>query len=63
MPGRCHCISGKTGTTNERGTVLFYMKKTENNPYISVIMGAGDKPTLYIYVPASLPESGINKYK
>ena len=39
---------GKTGTTDEAGScVILYSQDMQNNPYISVIMGAEDKTVLY----------------
>lgn len=41
-------IGGKTGTTDEAGSCLaLYVTDTENNPYISVVMGADTKFLLY----------------
>ena len=43
MPEGVTVLGGKTGTTNEAGNcVILYEEDAENNPYISVIMGAGD---------------------
>ena len=41
-------IGGKTGTTDQAGNcVILYDEDAEENPYISVIMGASDKTLLY----------------
>ena len=41
-------VGGKTGTTDEAGACLIlYTKEGENNPYISIIMGADNKGILY----------------
>ncbi len=61
MPEGVVVLGGKTGTTNEAGScVILYEEDTEGNPYISVIMGAGDKPTLYSYM-SQLLTAGIHK--
>lgn len=47
-PGNVSIIGGKTGTTGEAGCCLILMEQDEqNNPYISVVMGAPDKTALY----------------
>ena len=39
---------GKTGTTDEAGSCLcLYSKNKYGNPFITIIMGASDKETLY----------------
>ena len=41
-------IGGKTGTTDEAGYCLILMEKdSSDNPYISIVMGASEKPVLY----------------
>ena len=41
-------IGGKTGTTNAAGKcIIVYLTDSYNNPYICVMMGAADEPTLY----------------
>lgn len=41
-------IGGKTGTTDEAGNCLILLNRDENeNPYISIVMGADTKPLLY----------------
>lgn len=41
-------FGGKTGTTDEAGScVILYSQDLENNPYISIVMGADDKTILY----------------
>lgn len=41
-------VGGKTGTTGEAGYCLILLERnSENTPYISVVMGASDKPALY----------------
>ena len=48
MPEGINVIGGKTGTTDEAGAcVILFSKDMEENPYISIIMGAADKPLLY----------------
>lgn len=48
MPEGVNVIGGKTGTTDEAGAcVILFNKDLEENPYISIIMGAEDKPFLY----------------
>ncbi|HJD46984.1 MAG TPA: D-alanyl-D-alanine carboxypeptidase [Candidatus Mediterraneibacter norfolkensis] len=47
-PDGIHVLGGKTGTTDQAGCcVILYSEDMENHPYISVIMGAGDKNFLY----------------
>lgn len=46
--GGMHVFGGKTGTTDEAGScVILYNQKADGSPYISIIMGAPDKITLY----------------
>ena len=41
-------VGGKTGTTDEAGYCLILMEKdSSDNPYISIVMGASEKPVLY----------------
>ena len=48
MPQNMTVIGGKTGTTDEAGScVILYDQDAQGNPYISVVMGAPDKETLY----------------
>lgn len=48
---------GKTGSTNAAGKCLMlYSYDKENNPYISVILGAGDEQTLYNYMKTLLQQ-------
>lgn len=48
-PDGVRVVGGKTGTTDEAGNcVVLYDLDSENQPYISVIMGAPDKDRLYI---------------
>ena len=48
-PDGVRVVGGKTGTTDEAGNcVVLYDLDSENQPYISVIMGAPDKDSLYI---------------
>lgn len=48
MPDGVRVLGGKTGTTDEAGNcVILYNEDMENNPYISVIMGASSKDLLY----------------
>lgn len=54
-PSGVNVFGGKTGTTDEAGScVILYSQDPQNNPYISVIMGAGDKVTLYNDMTAML---------
>lgn len=47
-PEGIQVLGGKTGTTDEAGScVILYNMDLNNNPYISVIMGAPDKDVLY----------------
>lgn len=48
-PEGVRVLGGKTGTTDEAGNcVILYELDGENNPYISVIMGASSKDELYL---------------
>lgn len=61
IPEGITVFGGKTGTTNEAGNcVILYEEDPEGKPYISVIMGAADKPTLYQYM-SQLLTAGIRK--
>ena len=41
-------VGGKTGTTGEAGNCLVLLNETaEGNRYISIVMGAPDRPVLY----------------
>lgn len=54
-------FGGKTGTTDQAGNcVILYNEDLENDPYISVIMGASDKNTLYAEMNR-LFEAGIKQ--
>lgn len=47
-PENVTLIGGKTGTTYEAGCCLILLERdAQNQPYISVVMGAPDKTTLY----------------
>ena len=47
-PYGVNIFGGKTGTTDEAGScVILYSQDLENNPYISIVMGANDKTILY----------------
>lgn len=47
-PNGVEIFGGKTGTTDEAGScVILYSQDLENNPYISIVMGADDKTILY----------------
>lgn len=47
-PGDVQVFGGKTGTTDEAGACLaLYSKNKYGSPFISIIMHAGDKETLY----------------
>lgn len=48
VPDGITVFGGKTGTTNEAGScVILYSKNEAGTPFISLIMGAGDKDILY----------------
>ena len=47
-PDGVHVFGGKTGTTSLAGNcVILYVEDADNNPYISVIMGAESRNILY----------------
>lgn len=47
-PDNVTIIGGKTGTTGEAGNCLILLENdSEGDPYISIVMGAPDKSTLY----------------
>lgn len=61
MPEGIRVLGGKTGTTDEAGNcVILYNEDLNGNPYISVIMGALDKPSLYEDM-SRLLSAGIKK--
>ena len=48
LPSNMTVVGGKTGTTGEAGNCLVLLNETaEGNRYISVVMGAPDRPVLY----------------
>jgi len=48
LPQKATVIGGKTGTTDEAGSCLILLNEDENNnPYISIVMGADTKDILY----------------
>lgn len=48
LPDTVTIIGGKTGSTNAAGKcIILYCVDQYNNPYISVMLGAGDEQTLY----------------
>ncbi len=48
MPPGVQVIGGKTGTTDEAGScVVLYNLDSAGKPFISIVMGAGDKEILY----------------
>ena len=48
-PENVTIIGGKTGTTEEAGYCLILLEKdADQNSYVSIVMGASDKPTLYV---------------
>lgn len=48
VPDGVRVLGGKTGTTDEAGSCLIlYDEDMQNNPYISIVMGASDKDVLY----------------
>ena len=61
-PENCTIIGGKTGTTGEAGYCLILLERdTQNNPYVSVVMGASTKPALYADMTSlieAIPGSG-----
>jgi D-alanyl-D-alanine carboxypeptidase (penicillin-binding protein 5/6) len=59
-PSGINIFGGKTGTTDEAGScVILYSQDMENNPYISIVMGAPDKDILYSDM-TSLLTAGIH---
>jgi serine-type D-Ala-D-Ala carboxypeptidase (penicillin-binding protein 5/6) len=52
-------IGGKTGTTNAAGSCLILLSQNESNPYISVVLKAGNRSILYTQMTDILGE--INK--
>lgn len=47
-PAGATVIGGKTGYTSEAGNCLILLNEAENgNQYVSIVMGAADKPLLY----------------
>lgn len=54
-PSGVNVFGGKTGTTDEAGScVILYSQDLQNNPYISIVMGAEDKVILYSDMTAML---------
>ena len=48
LPSNMTVVGGKTGTTGEAGNCLVLLNETaEGNRYISIVMGAPDRPVLY----------------
>lgn len=47
IPQNVNVIGGKTGTTDEAGACLILYSKRNDNPYISIIMGADSRTILY----------------
>lgn len=48
VPEGVTVVGGKTGTTGEAGFCLILLEKnSQGSPYISIVMGAGTKDTLY----------------
>ena len=46
VPENVTIVGGKTGTTDEAGYCLILMEKdSSDNPYISIVMGASEKPS------------------
>jgi D-alanyl-D-alanine carboxypeptidase len=65
LPTEIHVIGGKTGTTGAAGNCLaLYWEDSDNNPYITIVMGAYSKEYLYNYLAtimkATLTSKGIN---
>ncbi len=46
-PAGVHVIGGKTGTTDEAMNCLLIYSTIEEKPYISMVLGAGDKSLVY----------------
>lgn len=65
FPENAVLIGGKTGTTDEAGSCLILMvEDNEQNPYISIVMGASAKSVLYTDMSAlisSIEASDKNK--
>ncbi|MGC4019614.1 MAG: D-alanyl-D-alanine carboxypeptidase [Muricomes sp.] len=60
-PAGITVLGGKTGTTDEAGAcVVLYDQDSQNNPYISIVMGASDKSVLYGDMSALL-DAGVPK--
>ncbi len=60
IPYGINIFGGKTGTTDEAGScVILYSQDMENNPYISIVMGADDKTILYKDM-SDILSTGIN---
>ena len=52
-PDNVTIVGGKTGTTDEAGCCLILLvRDSQNRPYISIVMGAPDKSTLYEDMPS-----------
>ena len=48
QPDNVTVVGGKTGTTDQAGScVILLLRDSNNNPYISIAMGAPNKDTLY----------------
>lgn len=59
--GGATVIGGKTGTTNEAGNCLILLDRdTEQNPYISIVMGADTKEILYEEMTAIIDSITVN---
>lgn len=61
VPEGIKVIGGKTGTTDQAGSCLIlYDQDMQGRPYISIVMGASQKPILYDNM-SRLMEQGIKK--
>ena len=48
LPQNALIVGGKTGTTKKAGNCLILLEKdSKDDPYISIVMGAGSKELLY----------------
>lgn len=61
QPDNVTVIGGKTGTTDQAGScVILLLRDSKNNPYISMVMGAPNKDTLYKDMAALISALPLN---